>query len=259
MCVNQAAQYLKSPLLDESGIRHGYFSRKGGCSTGIFSTLNAGLGSGDDRDAVIENRRRICESLDCNPDNLATLYQIHSSNVVTATARISENRPKADGIVTNELNVALGVVTADCGPILFSDSKNKIIGAAHAGWKGAFDGVIQNTISAMEKLGAQRGAIKACLGPTISQKNYEVGPEFIARFKEKDPAHIKFFIPSDNDHHFLFDLGAFIANIFEREEIEHEILDTCTYAEEEDFFSYRRTTHRQEKDYGRQLSVIIQK
>lgn len=255
----QTAQYVACSLLEEDGVSHGYFTRRGGCSSGVFGSLNAGLGSGDKTEDVVENRRRICASLNASPENLATLYQCHSSDVHITQSGILQDRPKADGIVTNKLDIALGVVTADCGPVLLSDQKNKVIAAAHAGWQGAFNGVIENTITEMENLGAQRSSIKACLGPTISQANYETGPEFIKRFTDKDASFAKYFQPSSKAEHFMFNLCGFIQDIFDKSGVEHEVLNICTYANEDDYFSYRRATHQSQKDYGRQLSVIVQR
>ncbi|MEW7006402.1 MULTISPECIES: peptidoglycan editing factor PgeF [unclassified Lentilitoribacter] len=249
-------QFITSKLITEQGIKHGFFTRRGGHSDGIFSSLNAGLGSGDDRDCVEQNRKDICSTLDINIQNLATLHQIHSNRVHTANSGISSDRPQADGIVSNTSGVAIGVVTADCGPVLFSDHKNAVIGAAHAGWRGALDGVLENTIIEMEKLGAERSSITACLGPTISQQNYEVGPEFYSRFIEKNKQLSVYFKQADKPGHFLYDLHAFIVNCLEQSNVHAEDLGICTYEEDENYFSYRRTTHRNEKDYGRQLSLI---
>lgn len=255
---NQSSpQFVTSKRISELGFNHGFFTRKGGHSGGIFSTLNAGLGSGDNRENVEKNRKDICTALNVDIKNLATLHQIHSNQVFVANQGISNNRPEADGIVSNTKGVAIGVVTADCGPILFADRKNSVIGAAHAGWRGAFDGVLENTISAMEKLGAERSSISACLGPTISQTNYEVGPEFYARFLEKNTEHSRYFTPSGKPEHYLYNLHAFIMECLEQSGVNSEDLGICTYAGDENYFSYRRTTHRNEKDYGRQISVIV--
>lgn len=247
-------QFVTSKLISEHSFKHGFFTRKGGHSSGIFNSLNAGLGSGDIRQSVEQNRKDICSVLDIQ--NLVTLHQIHSNHVFVATEGISSDRAEADGIVTNTSGVAIGVVTADCGPVLFADRKNSVIGAAHAGWRGALDGVLENTIIAMEKLGAERSSISACLGPTISQRNYEVGPEFYARFIEKDEKLSVYFKPSNKLDHYLYDLHAFIVNRLEQSRVSAEDLDICTYEEDENYFSYRKTTHKGEKDYGRQLSVI---
>lgn len=254
------AQCVKSPKLKEiqtqSGITHGFFTRHGGCSDGIFSSLNAGLGSGDETASIVENRKRICDALGTTPAKLATLHQHHSADVFVATGGIESDRPKADGIVTNTPGTAVGVVTADCGPVLFADPENKVIGAAHAGWRGAFDGVLQNTIETMIELGAKRESIIATLGPCISQKNYEVGPEFYQRFIDKDKSLSQYFKPSSAKNHYLYDLNAFIQDQLKSAGVIAEDLAVCTYDEDNGYFSYRRTTHRSEKDYGRQLSLI---
>lgn len=254
-----AALFVKSPLLSthrKNGVRHGFFTRQGGVSTGLYDSLNAGLGSNDVREHVVENRARICEALGVQSDQLATPHQIHSNHVHIQQAYIMPERPQADGIVTNQQNLAIGVVSADCGPVLFSDAKNGVIGAAHAGWRGAFDGVLEQTIGKMEQLGAERSAIVASLGPTISQRNYEVGPEFYQTFLDRDKAYAIFFCASEKDSHFLFDLHAFIGHQLDQSGVQSEILGICTYANEAQYFSYRRTNHRQEPDYGRQLSAI---
>jgi hypothetical protein len=239
-------------------ISHGFFGRKGGVSSGIFTSLNCGPGSGDDRANVIENRRRVADAL--APDApLLTLYQIHSAEAVTVTEpwNIGEG-PKADAMATNVPGIVLGILTADCAPVLFADAEARVIGAAHAGWKGALGGVTDSTIVAMEKLGARRDRISAAVGPCISQANYEVGPEFRERFLESDAMLARFFIPSNRPEHFRFDLEGFVAQRLEAAGFANvERVSACTYAAEEDFFSYRRAAHRDEKDYGRQVSAIV--
>jgi YfiH family protein len=241
-------------------VSHGFFGRRGGVSKGIFASLNCGPGSGDERADVIENRKRVSDALSPGAP-LLTLYQIHSGNAVTVTApwNIGEG-PQADAMATNVPNIALGILTADCAPVLFADPQAKVIGAAHAGWKGAISGVTDSTIAAMEALGAKRDRIFAAIGPCISQTNYEVGPEFRERFLESDSGFARFFIPSDKLDHFRFDLEGFVAKRLDSAGlagVEH--LSTCTYAAEDDFFSFRRATHRDEKDYGRQVSAIVLK
>ncbi|HEV2562590.1 MAG TPA: peptidoglycan editing factor PgeF [Rhizomicrobium sp.] len=240
-----------------STIAHGFFGRQGGVSTGIFASLNCGPGSGDERQAVAENRRRVMEEL--GGGKLATLHQIHSPNVVTVTQAWEMGQgPQADAMVTNIPRIALGILTADCAPVLFADAEARIIGAAHAGWKGAISGVIESVLDAMEKLGASRARIAASIGPCISQKNYEVGPEFRARFLDADPANVRFFIPSNTPDHFHFDLEGYTAARLAAAGIGAiEPLCACTYAREADFFSFRRATHRKEGDYGRQISAIM--
>lgn len=244
--------------LDSKGIAHGFFGRQGGVSQGIFTSLNCGPGSGDVRSNVIENRLRVAERLSGAPA-LLTLYQIHSPGVVTVTApwNIGEG-PQADAMVTRERNIALGILTADCAPVLFADSDAGVIGAAHAGWKGALGGVTDSTIAAMEALGAKRDRIAAAVGPCIGQANYEVGLEFRDRFAGADSRNIRFFVPSERAQHFRFDLEGYVAERLGAARIGNiERFSTCTYALEFDFFSFRRATHRDEKDYGRQISAIV--
>ncbi|ACA17696.1 protein of unknown function DUF152 [Methylobacterium sp. 4-46] len=249
---------LEAPALSAlPGLRHGFFTREGGVSGGLYASLNGGLGSGDDPGAVAENRRRMTERLGVAPDALVSLYQIHSAECVTVEAPFPD-RPRADGMATRVPGLALGILTADCGPILFADPENRVVGAAHAGWKGAFTGIIEATLAAMERLGAERGRIVAVLGPTIGRENYEVGPEFHARFAQAGPAHADFFAPSPGraGHH-LFDLPAYIAARLRAAGIGTVAdLGLCTYADPDRFFSYRRTTHRAEPDYGRLVSAI---
>ncbi|HTT98405.1 MAG TPA: peptidoglycan editing factor PgeF [Rhizomicrobium sp.] len=241
-------------------VSHGFFGRRGGVSKGIFASLNCGPGSNDERADVIENRRRVADALSPGAP-LLTLYQIHGGNAVTVAApwNIGEG-PQADAMATNVPNIVLGILTADCAPVLFADAEAKVIGAAHAGWKGAISGVTDSTIEAMEALGAKRGRISAAIGPCISQTNYEVGPEFRERFLESDSTFAHFFIHSDTADHFRFDLEGFVAQRLGGAGIASvERLSTCTYAAESDFFSFRRATHRGEKDYGRQISAIVLK
>ncbi len=251
---------LRAANLKSPGIEHGFFGRKGGVSQGIFASLNCGPGSGDSRADVIENRRRAADALG-SAAHLLTLYQVHSPNVVTVTApwRIGEG-PQADAMVTNVAGIAVGILTADCAPVLFADAEAGVIGAAHAGWKGAIGGVTDSAIAAMEALGAKRDRIAAAIGPCISQTNYEVGPEFRDRFAEADARSIRFFAPADRPLHLRFDLEGYVAERLIAAEIGGiERASTCTYASEGDFFSYRRTTHRMEEDYGRQVSAIVLK
>lgn len=240
------------------GLAHGFFTREGGVSTGLYASLNVGIGSDDDRAAVLENRARVARALGVEPGSLAMPYQIHSPDVVVVETPWPQGEgPRADAVVTARPGVAVGVATADCGPVLFADRKGRAVGAAHAGWKGAIGGVIEATIAAMEGLGAARGDIVAVLGPTISAAAYEVGPEFVARFIAEDGDHARFFRPSEKADHSYFDLPAFIVMRLAAAGIARaESLDLCTYADEARFFSYRRTTHRREPDYGRLVSAI---
>jgi YfiH family protein len=239
------------------GIRHGFFTRVGGVSEGIYQGLNIGVGSNDDPQRVRENRRRVAEWMGVAPDSLLSVYQVHSPDVIVATGPFSGRRPQADAIVTDRPGLALGASSADCGPVLFADAEARVIGAAHAGWKGALAGVLENTIDAMEKLGAVRGRIVAALGPSIGPDNYEVGAEFIARFAEADRENEKYFRPSRNPGHSMFDLNRYTLDRLRNAGVFAEGLDRCTYAEDDLFYSYRRTTHRREADYGRQISAIV--
>lgn len=250
---------IKADALDKPGIVHGFFTRQGGVSDGIYASRNVGLGSNDDRDKVLENRKRIANALGAEADRLATPYQIHSADVITLAEPFSENDDrKADALVTNQKGLAIGILTADCGPVLFADAEAGVVGAAHAGWKGAIGGVLQNTISAMEALGARRGRISAILGPTISQAAYEVGPEFHERFLDANSGHTRFFNASEKPDHYMFNLPAFIRLQLENAGVSVAgDVGLCTYSDEERFFSYRRTTHRKEPDYGRQISAIM--
>ncbi len=251
---------LRSSLLDHSqsaGIRHGFFTRTGGVSTGdLYRGLNTGVGSNDDAEAVVENRRRVAGAMGVDADRLVAPYQVHSADTVVVEGPFDGERPKADGIVTATPGIAIGVVTADCGPILFADREARIVGAAHAGWPGARAGVLENTIETMISLGARRESIQAALGPSISQTNYEVGPEFHDRFIADDDSNHSYFVASGKADHYLFDLNTYSLDRLTRAGVQAEGLGRCTYAEEDLFYSYRRTTHRKQPDYGRQISVI---
>jgi len=248
---------LRSGLLGGcAGLSHGFFTRRGGVSQGIYASLNIGTGSHDDPTRVTENRARVAAWLGVAPTHLLSAWQVHSPDVVTVSKPFPGERPKADALVTDRPGLVVGASTADCGPVLFADARAGVIGAAHAGWKGAFSGVLENTIAAMEALGARRENIVAALGPTISQSNYEVGPEFKARLIEADAENAGFFAPSDKPDHSLFDLPFYILARLSRAGVRAEALGRCTYAEEGEFFSYRRATHRGEPDYGRQIAAI---
>jgi polyphenol oxidase len=238
-----------------SGIRHGFFTREGGVSQGLYASLNCGPGSGDDIKNVLANRELVAKAL--GADTLCTAYQIHSPQVeVVEKPWHWQAAPKADALVTTKPGIVLGVLTADCLPILLADEKNRVIGAAHAGWKGAFDGVIEATVQAMQRLGAQD--IVAAMGPCIGQASYEVGPEFQARFLEQDPANAGYFQPSARAGHFMFDLTGYVGKRLKQAGITRINLlaqDTCL--QENAFFSYRRATLRGEPVYGRQVSAIV--
>lgn len=241
-----------------NGIRHGFFTRGGGVSQGVYATLNGGIGSRDIPDNIAENRRRMADALGVTPERFVTAYQIHSPEVVTVREPWPhDSRPRADAMVTNMSGIALGISTADCGPVLFADPQARTIGAAHAGWRGALSGVLDATVAAMEELGAARTRIVAALGPMIRQPNYEVGPEFVARFHEADKGNKAFFAPSEREGHAMFDLAGYIAMRLKRAGIGPiDDLKLCTYAEPERFFSYRRMTRLGEADYGRHINAI---
>jgi YfiH family protein len=250
---------LKAPSLGKlAGIRHGFFDRTGGVSQGIYASLNGGVGSNDAPENVAENRARMARALGVATDRLITPYQIHSPEVATVDAPWTpDNRPRADALVTRTPALAIGVSTADCGPLLFADAEARVIGAAHAGWRGAFTGVIEATVAAMEKLGADRGRIAVALGPVISQPNYEVGAEFVDRFVAADAGNARFFAAYKRPGHAMFDLNGYIAARVERAGIRHfEDLKVCTYADPARFYSFRRTTHLSEPDYGRHINAI---
>jgi YfiH family protein len=237
---------------------HGFFTRLGGVSTGVYATLNCGPGSNDAPQHVTENRRLAMECMGIPEPMLCTVHQVHGADVVFVTKPwTAASRPKADAMVTRAAGVALGVLAADCAPVLFADPVARVVGAAHSGWQGAFKGVLEETVKAMVRLGARPGAIRAAVGPCIAQASYEVGSEFRDRFLQRDEAFQRFFIPSSRADHFLFDLPGFVESRLHAAGVSQvERLDRDTYAESDTFFSYRRTTHRGEPDYGRQLSAI---
>jgi polyphenol oxidase len=247
-----------SLLLAVPGVRHAFFTREGGVSNGIYNSLNGGVGSKDDPAHVTENRRRMAEELNVEPTHFLTAFQIHSPDVVVATEPWdTASRPHADAMVTKTPGLALGVSAADCGPILFVDPQARVIGAAHSGWKGAIGGVLESTIAAMEKLGAARGSIIAAIGPLIRQQSYEVGAEFVTRFTETDADNAAFFVASLRPNHSMFDLAGYIRRRLERAGILMiDDVDVCTYADER-MFSYRRSVHRKEPDYGRNIHAIM--
>lgn len=247
-------EILTSPLL--KGMTHGFFSRKGGVSSGIYAGLNCGFGSSDQREAVALNRSRAATALAVPPERLLSVHQIHSPVVVVADRVGWKERPRADAMVSITPGVALGILTADCAPVLFADRENGVVGAAHAGWRGALDGVLDATIDAMIRLGAERGQIRAVVGPSISLRNYEVGPEFFERFRDEEAGYERFFGPGTGDR-LRFDLPGFV--LFRLRDAgvgEAEWIGRCTYADPERFFSYRRSTHAGDPDYGRLISAI---
>jgi polyphenol oxidase len=249
---------LKARNLDLPGVRHAFFTREGGVSEGVYGSLNGGVGSRDAPEKVAENRARMAKRVGVAPERLLVPFQIHSADALTVSEPWSpEARPRCDGLVTREAALALGVTGADCGMLLFADARAGVIGACHAGWKGAFTGMIEATVVAMEAQGARRADIHIALGPAIGPTSYEVGPEFSARFVEESADYARFFSPSPRDGHSMFDLQGFIAHRVDRLEVaSFEALGVDTYADETRCYSYRRSVHRQEPDYGRLVSAI---
>ncbi len=236
-------------------IRHGFFGRSGGASSGVFQGLNCGHGSSDQHEAVSINRGRVAQAMEVAPEALVGVHQVHSADVVTVTGPL-DPVPKADALVTATPGIALSVLTADCQPVLLADPKAGVIGAAHAGWKGALAGILEATVEAMEALGAKRDGMVAVIGPTISQRAYEVGPDFFEDFLAQDPSAARFFAAGQGDR-MLFDLPGFglfrlrNAGVGQAEWTRH-----CTYSDPERFFSYRRSVHAREADYGRLIATI---
>jgi YfiH family protein len=247
---------LVSSKLDAPGFAHGFFGRQGGVSTGLYESLNCGPGSRDAADAVAENRRLVAAAL-APQAALISLSQIHSP-IVHTIAEVPFQRPEGDAMVTATPGLALGILTADCAPVLLADHTARVIGAAHAGWKGALGGVLEAALDGMEKLGASREHIVAVIGPCISQDNYEVDFNFRDRFLELGLRHRRFFVPSGKEGHYRFDLSGYAAHRLAAAGLASvEVLGICTYPPENGFFSFRRTTHAAEADYGRQISAIM--
>ncbi len=235
--------------------RHGFFTRKGGASSGIFAGLNCGTGSSDLTEAVAINRGRVAQAMDVAPDGLIGVHQVHSADVVPVTGPLLPG-PRADGMVTATPGIALSILTADCQPVLFSDHGAGVIGAAHAGWRGAVDGVLEAVLGAMESLGARRENISAVIGPCISQRAYEVGPEFFETVTDGAPEAMRFFANGSGDR-MLFDLPSYGLYRLREAGVGHaEWTGHCTFFDAARFYSYRRTTHAGEADYGRLISVI---
>jgi YfiH family protein len=249
-----SVEVIRAATLD--GLPHGFLGRQGGVSEGVCAGLNVGLGSQDDRAAVLENRRLAVAAV-APGARLVTVHQVHSPDALYADAPWPDDaRPKADAIVTDRPGLALGILTADCTPVLLADREAGVIGAAHAGWKGAFAGVIEATVAAMEARGAKRDRIAAAIGPVIARKSYEVDESFFRRFLEAEPANEHFFSPGREGHH-QFDIEAYVlARLGEAGVTRAEALGLDTYADPDRFYSYRRATHRGEPDYGRQISLI---
>jgi polyphenol oxidase len=239
-------------------VRHAFFTRAGGVSTGVYATLNGGIGSKDEAAHVAENRARMAHAVGVPAERLVTAYQVHSPHVAIATGPWSlHERARADALVTMQPGLAIAVTTADCGPVLLADAQARVVAAAHAGWRGAMSGVLEATVAAMEECGAHRGQIIAALGPMIRQPNYEVGAEFVAAFERQDKANRRFFAPAARSSHALFDLAGYIAARLAAAGVRQiEDLGHCTYADAARFFSYRRSTHRGESDYGRHINAI---
>jgi YfiH family protein len=254
----QAPGFLEAENLKAGGVAHGFFMRTGGVSEGVFASLNCGRGSGDARERVEENRRRVAETLGVAPDRLIAAYQCHSPDVVVAHAPWTDpTGPRADAVVTATRGLAVSVLTADCAPVLLADADAGVIAAVHAGWKGAKAGVIENAVAAMESLGARAANIAAAIGPAISQSAYEVGPEFKAAFAAGRSENDKYFVSSGRGRPH-FDLAGYVQDrLAELGVATIQSVAACTYENESIFFSYRRTCHRQEADYGRQISAIV--
>jgi polyphenol oxidase len=252
------ADRIEAESLKLPGLAHGFFTRGGGVSSGVYASLNGGTGSNDDAGAVAENRRRMAQRLGVEASHLLVPYQVHSADaIVVERPWPAAERPRADAIVTNTPGLGLGVTGADCGIVLFADVEARIIGAAHAGWKGALGGVLEATLATMQTLGARHEAVTAVLGPTIGPDSYEVGQEFVARFVTADASSHGFFRPSARTGHAMFDLPGFIVMRLQRAGVGRVgNLGLDTYADEQRFFSYRRATHRREPDYGRLVAAI---
>jgi len=246
-------------LRDLAGIRHGFFSREGGVSGGVFTSLNCGFGSGDAPENVTANRELALRRLNLGPDALNTCFQVHSATAVDATAPWSRDvRPEADAMVSTKPGMAIGILTADCAPVLLADVEAGVIGAAHAGWRGALSGVLESVVNTMVARGARLRSITAAVGPCIHQDSYEVGGEFHDAFVADDPVYDRFFVPAARHGHYQFDLMGFVVSRLQAMDLSSiETVPVDTYREENGFFSFRRATHRGEKDYGRGLSMIV--
>ena len=245
---------LRSELLGD--VRHGFFTRRGGASSGVYAGLNCGFGSADQREAVAMNRARVATALAVAPERLLSLHQVHSAEVAVAGPEGWVDRPRADAAVTAEPGLALAVLSADCAPVLLADPVAGVVGAAHAGWRGALDGVLEAAVAAMIGLGAERGRIRAAVGPTISQRAYEVGPDFLDRFRDEGEGHERFFASGPGDR-LLFDLPGFVLAQLRAAGVGAAgWIGACTWSEPERFFSYRRATQAGAADYGRLISVI---
>lgn len=258
MVTPDRAMFCASTLESCDGIRHGFFTRQGGVSRGIYGSLNCGLGSRDDAENVRQNRALVAYTLGVPPECLLTLYQIHSATAVIVDRPWNGEAPEADALVTRTPGLAISALTADCAPILFCDPEARVIAAAHAGWRGALSGIVEATIATMEELCAKRERIVAVIGPTISQRAYEVGADYVDRFVAEEPASTAFFMTDESSGEPHFDLSGYVA-----ERLSHagvgsvSDLSLCTYCDETRLFSYRRSQHHGEEDYGRQISAIV--
>ena len=251
--------FVQSPALAKlKRVRHAFFTREGGVSEGVYATLNGGLGSGDDRARVTENRRRMAAALGVAEDALATAFQVHSPDAVVATHPWTrEGRPRADAVVTATPGLAVGITVADCAPILLAEEAAGVVGAVHAGWKGALEGIIESAVAAMEQLGAARPKIVAAIGPLIRQDSYEVGPEFVTRFRDADPGNHGYFSTAARPAYFQFDLPRYVMHRLLLARVGTiQDLGLDTYSDDARFFSYRRSVHRKEADYGRLVAAI---
>jgi polyphenol oxidase len=250
--------FCASTLESCDGIRHGFFTRQGGVSRGIYSSLNCGLGSGDDAENVRQNRALVAETLGVPPDHLLTLHQVHSATAVVVDKPWNGEAAKADALVTRTPGLAIGTLTADCAPTLLCDPQARVIAAAHAGWRGALSGIVEATIACMEELGAKRERVVAVIGPSISQRAYEVGADYVERFLAEEPASAPFFMTDESSGEAHFDLSGYVAERLSRAGVGSvSDLGLCTYCDETRLFSYRRSQHHGEEDYGRQISAIV--
>jgi polyphenol oxidase len=253
-----ALTFLKTALDDIKGISHGFFTRQGGASGGIYTSLNCAFSSDDDKEAVRLNREKVAETLDLAPENIVTVYQVHSNKVVTVNQPWTRDKsPQADALITDKKGIGLGILTADCAPILFASKKGKVVAAAHAGWKGAISGIAEETVRSFSHFGVAPGDIVAAIGPCIGPQSYEVKDEFKKPFIEQDGVNAMFFAPGARVGHLMFDLPGYLVHRLRLIGV-GEVINTKqdTLANEAAYFSYRRTTLRAEKDYGRQMSVI---
>ena len=258
MVTPDRAMFCASTLESCDGIRHGFFTRQGGVSKGVYGSLNCGLGSRDDAESVQQNRALVAETLGVPPDRLLTLYQVHSATAVIVETPWEGAAAEADALVTRTPGLAIGALTADCAPVLFCDPEAHVIAAAHAGWRGALSGIVEATIASMQELGASPERVVAVIGPSISQRAYEVGSDYVDRFMAEEPASSSFFMTDDSSGEPHFDLSGYVAERLARAGVGTvSDLGLCTYCDETRLFSYRRSQHHGEEDYGRQISAIV--